>query len=811
MFIGHLLLILREVRRVLRRDGTLWLNLGFSYAAANGAGVYRSKDLVAIPWLLAIAAQYDGWYLRSPIVWSKGNAMPSSVTDRPSQDWEQVLLLSPSERYFYDREPLREPLQGQYAQRRLTPRSEHPKFAGQPVHRRPNYEMREEPAPEGNPDGRNKRATWDGLTETARLVEDLVAAGYDFLTALRQAMGAPTNDTVSESEALWRINTQPYKGAHYATYPIALPARAIQAGTPPAVCARCGKPWRRVMERAIATNEADDPTMETGRAGFGRARGGEADRRTVTVAQAEIAAYLRTSANGRAGECRARYGGKWEHWTRTDDSGARLPRPEDWVDLKDFLGLDDRFDADLLPYGGKQLEIMRLNNEFNLSRRGRTSTEIRDEFTNRLPANHLGWRPDCRCFDHAFVAPDDADPNDPHPVCAACGEDHTQPATVLDVTVGSGTTLQAAHLLGRKGIGFDLAGDYLAGHAKARVITPADLYAPPAIPAVNWQMALPENEVILGDCANVLPRLPRASVDLLFLDPPFNLGKKYGKGVDDRRNEAEYAELLRFWLAVAAPLLKSTGHLVLYHTPQWSFRAAAWLEEMGLHFRGWVARQVETANGVVNKPGSLRPEHYAFVWFSRSAEFTFNKIHLPHRRCSRCGDYATDWGGKEKHRNEDGKYASDVWADLPIPRGKAKSRAANELPLEAMLRWALALTEPGGYVFDPFLDSGTTAAACELAGRKWGGVELVEDNLPIIRHKSLTARGAAAHWTDDLAAQTRADLAMALMRLGHEPGLSDAALLEAGALAAQSRLENTGVPFGVENFEIEDVAKDGQW
>lgn len=652
MYVGHLLLILRELRRVLRPDGTVWLNLGFSYAATGGNGLYKGKDLVPIPWLLAIAAQYDGWWLRSPIVWSKANAMPSSVRDRLSQDYEHVLLLAPSARYYYDREPLREPLQGQYAQRR------------------PDRGLRAEPRPDGHPTGRNKRTTWDAITETARLVDDMVAAGYDLVHALRWAMGQSTDDVVSENDALWRINTQPYKGTHYATYPLALPVRAIQAGTPPAVCAQCNRPYRRITKRSIATNKAgDDPTI-------------------------------------------------------------------------------------------KQVEIMKMNNE------------------------SLGWRPDCACFDHPFAPGPDTDPHDPHPVCAACGQPHTVPAIVLDVTAGSGTTLQAARLLGRRGIGFDLAGTYLRDHAQARIAQAAEIDCP----APNWQMALPDNEAMSGDCAKILPRLPRASVDLLFLDPPFNLGKKYGKQVNDSRSEAEYARLLHHWLELPVPLLKPTGSLVLYHIPSWAFRAAAWLEELGLHFRGWITRQVEGGNGI-NRKDTLGAEHYAFLWFSRSPDATFNKVRLPHRRCARCGDLATDWGGKEKHRNRAGKWASDVWVDLPIPRGNTKTRPANELPLEAILRWVLMLTNPGDYVFDPFLGSGTTAAACELAGRRWGGIEIETDNLPLIRLKSLTARGAAIHFAADMPAERRAELALALMRLcgSHfdQPPqtIPDRTLLEAGRYA----------------------------
>ncbi len=116
--------VFREVRRVLRDDGTLWLNLGDSYAGhnlpgwrpgnehknkgvsnKNGVGYVaglKPKDLVGIPWRVAFALQADGWYLRSDIIWSKPNPMPESVTDRPTKAHEYVFLLSKSERYYWD-------------------------------------------------------------------------------------------------------------------------------------------------------------------------------------------------------------------------------------------------------------------------------------------------------------------------------------------------------------------------------------------------------------------------------------------------------------------------------------------------------------------------------------------------------------------------------------------------------------------------------------------------------------------------------------------------------------------------------------
>ena len=794
-YIGHLVLLLREARRVLRPDGTLWLNLGFSYyGGGQGPGsekqatvrgsddeslrrfktkahpVYAAKDLVPIPWLVATAAQYDGWYLRSPVVWSKPAAMPSSTGDRPTLDYEHVLLLTRSDRYYYNIDAIRDPLNVQFAQRRLVPRSHHPKYDGMPAHRRPDYELRNIPEPEGHPLGRNKRTTWDPLSEASGFALELHQAGHDLDWSLRFALGLDPDESVTESESLWRVNPFQYHEAHYAAWPPALVARMIQAGSSPAVCAACGTPWQRVAERAISTYPAsDDPTLDTGRAGFDRPRPGPSERRVMSVPQAEIAAYLRQSVDGKEVACRERYGSKWEHWTRTDDSGARLPTPEDWLNLKKLLGLDDRYDEALLP---KNLVVAERDGKHNY----RDGGAIRESWdASRRDMRLLGWRPDCACFDHALspdFAPlkgvlgtgkvgDDA----AHPACSMCGLPHTTPAKVLDIAAGSGTTVQATRLLGRVGIGFDISHEYLRDLAQKRVAQAVKLYRQPEVPPVVRRGPLPESDVVIGDMAAVLPGLPPASVDLLFLDPPFNLDKDYGGGgVDDAQSDARYWELLTFWLDLALPLIKPTGSLVLHHVPEWAFRAASYLEGHGLLFRRWVAWRA--LSGWTTMREGFRPEHYAFVWFSRGETCDTRTVLAPHPRCARCGDYSTDWGGKEPLRDEAGIRMGDIWQLERAHHAGHKGRIANELPVEAVLRWVLALTDPGDYVLDPTMGSGTTAAACELAGRRWGGVEIVADNLSVIRVKAAMARGAreVACDVDALAADVRVALGNELAR-----------------------------------------------
>lgn len=127
-YIGKLVNVFREVRRVLRRDGTLWLNIGDSYATRSGPQPprntrnrcghtaksipegYKKKDMIGIPWMLAFALRTDGLYLRQDIIWQKTNCMPESVRDRCTRSHEYIFLLSKSEQYYFDAEEISEPI-----------------------------------------------------------------------------------------------------------------------------------------------------------------------------------------------------------------------------------------------------------------------------------------------------------------------------------------------------------------------------------------------------------------------------------------------------------------------------------------------------------------------------------------------------------------------------------------------------------------------------------------------------------------------------------------------------------------------------
>lgn len=254
MYVGHIVAIMREVGRVLRDDGTLWLNLGDSYIThpSNGRGgegvgggaphrsginkisaALKPKDLAGVPWRVALALEADGWYLRSDIIWAKGisyldgyagSTMPESVKDRPTKAHEYLFLLSKSNRYYYDIQAIKEQ---SVSAKATSARYEYDFFNG-----KKNLSGGYSPSGEKHTPGKK---VWDGKRNV---------------------------------RTVWAINPKPYAGSHYATFPPALVAPAIKAGTSAkGVCPVCGAPWERVVEKQVANVTNQRPSNKTGNEG----------------------------------------------------------------------------------------------------------------------------------------------------------------------------------------------------------------------------------------------------------------------------------------------------------------------------------------------------------------------------------------------------------------------------------------------------------------------------------------------------------------------------------------------------------------
>ncbi len=211
LYVEHLVGVFREVWRVLQDDGTLWLNLGDSYAGSASQGGpsekrqsnkgswhdhqrlvpigLKPKDLVGIPWRVAFALQAAGWYLRSDIIWHKPNPMPESVTDRPTKSHEYLFLLSKSERYVYDAAAIAEPLAASTLEWATGKRGWGPSSLS---HKTP-----------GGLHGPSLRGE-----------------------------GRCGENEARNKRSVWTVNTEPYAGAHFATMPEALIEPCILAGCP---------------------------------------------------------------------------------------------------------------------------------------------------------------------------------------------------------------------------------------------------------------------------------------------------------------------------------------------------------------------------------------------------------------------------------------------------------------------------------------------------------------------------------------------------------------------------------------------------
>ena len=236
-FVSRLLEVFREVRRVLRDDGTLWLNLGDSYARnpakggsgpagknrdwygdnygdARGADVpngLKEKDLIGIPWRVAFALQADGWYLRQDIIWHKPNPMPESVRDRCTKAHEYIFLLSKSPRYYFDAEAIAEPL-ADSSIARLTQPTLNAQAGSNRVPGKTNGNMKAV----GPRFGGNKYG--DDDSEQSR-----TKSGNEWTGA---SNGKRNRRTV------WTVTTKPFKGAHFATFPPDLIEPCVLAGSP---------------------------------------------------------------------------------------------------------------------------------------------------------------------------------------------------------------------------------------------------------------------------------------------------------------------------------------------------------------------------------------------------------------------------------------------------------------------------------------------------------------------------------------------------------------------------------------------------
>ena len=208
-FVKSLVDVFREVHRVLKNDGTVWLNLGDTYMNKSTEGL-KTKDLIGVPWRVALALQEDGWWLRQDIIWHKPNPMPESVRDRCTKAHEYIFLLTKSKKYFYDNEAIKEPVKQDWGTRNRKNGKYHNEGSG-----------------------------------------------------LQPHSGLEKSYTTKNKRSVWSVPPKPFKGAHFATFPPKLIEPCILAGTSEkGHCSKCGLRWIKNIKRG-GQEHIDETESET--------------------------------------------------------------------------------------------------------------------------------------------------------------------------------------------------------------------------------------------------------------------------------------------------------------------------------------------------------------------------------------------------------------------------------------------------------------------------------------------------------------------------------------------------------------------
>ncbi|MDB6125490.1 MAG: site-specific DNA-methyltransferase [Pedosphaera sp.] len=225
-----------------------------------------------------------------------------------------------------------------------------------------------------------------------------------------------------------------------------------------------------------------------------------------------------------------------------------------------------------------------------------------------------------------------------------------------------------------------------------------------------------------GDCLSILPQLTSECVDLIFADPPFNLGKEYSSKMNDSVPERDYLDWCKNWCDELVRVLRPGGSFFLFNLPKWNLPLGAYLGEK-LTFRHWIAVDIKYTLPI---PKRLYPSHYSLLYFIKGQKpAIFHPDRLPIKTCPHCGKEQNDYGGYKDKMNPSGVSLTDVWYDIPpVRHTKYKKREANELSLKLLDRVVSLASDPGSVVLDPFGGSGTTYIAAELLQRKWIGMEL---------------------------------------------------------------------------------------
>lgn len=239
------------------------------------------------------------------------------------------------------------------------------------------------------------------------------------------------------------------------------------------------------------------------------------------------------------------------------------------------------------------------------------------------------------------------------------------------------------------------------------------------------------NNIILGDCIEIMKGIPDESIDVTFADPPFNLNKKYN-GYKDNKKDETYLSWCKYWISEMVRITKPTGSIFVHNIPKWLTYYAAFLNEMA-YFKHWIAW--DAPSGPMGR--SLQPSHYGILYYAKSSrENKFYEIRYPHKRCRKCGYLLKDYGGKKDMLRPFGPLVSDLWTDIHrIKHDKYRDKHPCQLPIHLLERIILMSTDENDIVLDPFVGTGTSVIAAKRLGRRFIGIDIDGKYVSITKNK----------------------------------------------------------------------------
>jgi len=244
----------------------------------------------------------------------------------------------------------------------------------------------------------------------------------------------------------------------------------------------------------------------------------------------------------------------------------------------------------------------------------------------------------------------------------------------------------------------------------------------------------------VNDALKVARGLRTGVADLVFLDPPFNLGKDYGSAkVPESLGRDQYQAYIERVIRECARIIKPGGSLFLYHLPYWASRFCPTLEE-NLEFRHWIAISMKSGFA---RGRYLYPAHYALLYFAKGVPTNFSRPVIDPPMCARCKRGLRDYGGyKGIIKQRGGVNLSDVWDDLsPVRHRSSKLRASNQLPVKLTDRVMEIAGTAGGILFDPFVGTGTSLVSAVKRGMAFVGNDLDGRSIEICRQRLASAGG----------------------------------------------------------------------